>query len=75
MNVSYLASVSYIWSHEGFFFFKFLSITFYTVDLNLKMHYTLSSLRKKENGSCPRQEMWKRRVGKVNSDTGGREIQ
>ena len=24
MNVSYLASVSYIWSHEGFFFFKFL---------------------------------------------------
>lgn len=39
------------------------------------MHYTLSSLRKKENGSCPRQEMWKRRVGKVNSDTGGREIQ
>lgn len=56
-------------------FLKFLSITFYTVDLNLKIHYTLSSLRKKENGSCPRQEMWKRRVGKVNSDTGEREIQ
>ena len=62
-------------TYLDFFFFKFLSITFSTVDLNLKMHYTLSSLRKKENGSCPRQEMWKRRVGKVNSDTGGREIQ
>lgn len=59
-----------------FFFLTFLSIyLFYTVDLNIHHHHTLSRLRKKENGSSPGQEMWKRSVGKVRSDTGQKKVQ